>query len=662
MAETLTKIPRSLSFYVVALALATLVTTMLAVTLTAGPAQATNEIPDHSGNILPMPQDTPSRHATPEACPGETGNTNSLASVVDSGYYALFDVWWNDDEGELTNTVCPPSVEFVPAQGRSPASVNRSPSSINITADPPTIIHIPNSSKVTLSESNYPKAKYQKVWDADDAENPTGDGDRMVWALPACPDSPTTGGLCISFSAALLNSADWDGNIQYIVTHVHQVDIDKQDRRYVLAYDGPESRPVLRWYSADQQTDTVPVAPGKYDRPMWFFPSRGAYEFQVYIRGNPLDTISNDESVTSDLREYIVHVGAEADLGLSVSVEPDLDSGDTTLDPGDDVTVTVTASSAGPDTAPKAKVDVNLPDGLTYSSHSTATGTYANGVWTIGEFANGASATLAITATVDAETHGETLAARATISATETVTTNSGNHEVPVPDPTPSNNTASGAVTVESRANVDPNFVVVRSVAENSQGVDLGDPVPVLPGDDDTLTYSLTGLGAEKFEATAVTGGVQLSVADDAVLNYEDAHSYTLVLGVSDGKDDAGNDDDAIDGKIAVRVNITDVTNERMVVTLSADRTTQTLGQHVLLTATVSNSPVATSQLTYEIEGVNHVPNEDESLLSVSSLVHSVTYNEFAVTRGYTYYVFYTLPGEQRDGGESNEVLVNWTN
>ena len=89
-----------------AVALAALLMTMLAVTLAAGQAQATTTtttIAD-SGDDNSMPQqqgasetDTPPRHKTPEACPGETGNPNKKAAraVVDSGYYALFDVWWN---------------------------------------------------------------------------------------------------------------------------------------------------------------------------------------------------------------------------------------------------------------------------------------------------------------------------------------------------------------------------------------------------------------------------------------------------------------------------------------------------------------------------------------------------------------------------------------
>ncbi|MYE54118.1 MAG: DUF11 domain-containing protein [Chloroflexi bacterium] len=632
-----------------AVALAALLMTLLAVTLTASQAQATTTssttiATDGDDNPIPQQQGqaatpTPAPHKTPEACPAKL----RTASVVDSGYYALFDVWWNDEEGELTNNVCPPRVEFIPAQpprgGKpgTPARTDRSPSSINITAEPPTIIHIPNSAKVTLSESNYPKGKYKKVWDADDAENPNGDGDRMVWVLPACPPDgdPSGVGLCISYSAALLNSADWNGNIEYIVTHVHQVDIDKQDRRYVLAYDLPDGeagRADLRWYSADEQTDTVNVAPGGYDRPMWFFPSRGAYEFQVYIRGNPntskSDPISKDDSVTSDLREYIVHVGAEADLGAAIRMTPQFVSPGN----GNNVTVTIIANNEGPDEAEKTEVDVALPDGLTYSSHSTATGTYANGVWSIGEFASGASAVLTIMATVDAETHGEDLTVNAAISAKETVTTNSGTYDVPVPDPDPRNNTASNVTTVERSSNVAPVFQLVRSVPENSAaGTNVGIPVLVKnPESGDTLTFTLSGIGHDNFTVEAADGNAQIKVAANSYLNYEDTlfSNYDLTLQVSDGKDSNGNDDDSVDDTISVRIEVTDV-SESAGITVTAIPASQTPTHDVELRSSFGNPPVPKSQMRfiwvqrplngeidprYRVEG-----NQDYESITVSS-------------------------------------------
>ncbi len=618
---------------------------------------------DSGDNSIPQQQGTPPRHATPEACPAG----DDVARVVDAGQYALFDVWWNPDEGELTNNICPPSVVHVPGDEREGTqdSDTRSPSSINITAEPPTIIHIPSSAMVTLTESTYPKDKYGDVWHADDDENPNGDGDRNVWVLPACPtDGSTFNGLCISYSAALLNSADWNGNIEFIVTHVHQTDIDKQDRRYVLAYDVPATGdPVLRWNSADQDTDKVYVAAGGYDRPMWFFPTRGAYEFQVYIRGNPdtaiTDPVSKDKSVTSDFRYYIIHVGAEANLGVEMEVTPESPS------PSNEVTITVTASNAGPDEAEETEVAVTLPEGLTYKSHNTTAGTYANGVWTIDEFANAASATLTMKATVDAGTHGQTLTAKATISATETVTTNSGDHDVPVPDPTPGNNTDTGTTTVASSANVNPMFMVARSVRENSvSGTNVGAPVLVKDTEDSSnLTFTLSGDGHRNFRLLHADGGVHIKVAGGAYLNHEDtaSNNFDLTLQVSDGKDSNGNADNSVDDTIPVRVAVDDVA-ESVRVTLTAP-STATVGHDITLRASLgSNPPASVGEMDFI--WVRRSPNGE-----IDWRMESENYEDIAVTYGSAGVKEYAVFGryDDRNGGiyttvESAWVQVNWTN
>jgi LPXTG-site transpeptidase (sortase) family protein len=66
------------------------------------------------------------------------------------------------------------------------------------------------------------------------------------------------------------------------------------------------------------------------------------------------------------------------------------------------VTFTVTAHNNGPSNATGVQVTDNLPPGLTYVSSSTASGTYTliGGIWNIGPLANGATATLTITAKV----------------------------------------------------------------------------------------------------------------------------------------------------------------------------------------------------------------------------------------------------------------------
>ena len=69
--------------------------------------------------------------------------------------------------------------------------------------------------------------------------------------------------MCLSFSAALLNSADWDGNIVYHLDHAHQTDIDKQDPRYTLAYDAYDASATgpfeAIWDSSDARIAVMPV-------------------------------------------------------------------------------------------------------------------------------------------------------------------------------------------------------------------------------------------------------------------------------------------------------------------------------------------------------------------------------------------------------------------
>ena len=610
--------------------------------------------PEQGGGATPTPTPTPTprTHATPEPCPGETGNSNTLARAVDSGHIALFDVWWNDEEGELTNTSCPPIVAYDTAT----ESTQRSPSSINIEE---TVIHIPNGAKVTLNETNYPKEKYPDLWEADDKENPGGEGDRIVWALPACPPegTPATNGLCLSFSAALLNAADWTDSIVYRVHHVHQIDIDKQDPRYVLAYDGVSGRNQLRWDSSNANFSNMLVPAGGYDRPMWFFTDRGTYEFQVNITGNPNQAqnppVSKDASVTSDVREYILHVGAEADLGITtMEVTPASPS------PGNNVTVRVTANNVGPDEAPETKVDVTLPEGLSYASHVAASGTsYSSGVWTIGNLAKDASKTLTVTATVDAGTHGQELTAKAAISATETV---EEIYQVSVLDPNPSNNMRTGAITVASSANGAPAFTVMCSVNEfAATGAKVCDPVSVKdPNAGDTLTYGLTGAGANHFAAQSVDGGVKVVVAQGANLQQVAGQSFALNLTVSDGKDAAGNADPSVDDSIAVMIEVLDFT-----VSLTPSSTSVPVGQSVTFTVRVENSPVPASQLWHTwFEQESRAGSRPEESTGQGN---PGTLTESRSTAGDWVYevAFFYLEGDQKRAlTSSGEISVTWHN
>ena len=394
--------------------------------------------------------------------------------------------------------------------------------------------------------------------------------------------------------------------------------------------------------------------------------------------------------MTSDVREYTLHVGTEADLSVGVTVE-EAATGTAPLEPGDNVTVTVTASNAGPEKAPDTKVAVSLPSGLVppvdgqpYPSQATK-GTYADGVWTIGSMCNPTvpakpssdppepecpqEATLTITAKVAAGTRGQELAVKATISATETlVITESEDgqkvaktYNVPVLDTNPDNDMATGTVTVATLPNVDPMFMIRRSVNENvAPGTNVGDPIEVHdPNIRDQMTYRLTGDGAGNFTvSTNADRNAQIAVAEGVVINYEDKKHYYLVLKVSDGTSPTGTDESDDDG-IMVRIQVVNDPNETLSVKLTAGATSQTVNQNVDLTGTVSNSPVETNAIICQWSEEN-VPTtgDDQSERAFPPFEKQVTYGRAAQRE-------YTLGCQYRDDGQTvfreASVTVNWT-
>ena len=116
-----------------------------------------------------------------------------------------------------------------------------------------------------------------------------------------------------------------------------------------------------------------------------------AHEFDVD------STPGNDNPLEDDQDNAFVSVGAAADLALVKSVD------DPAPNVGDPIVYTIVVTNSGPDNATDVAVEDLLPAGLTYVSDDGG-GAYnsGTGVWTIGNLNVGATATLQITADVDA--------------------------------------------------------------------------------------------------------------------------------------------------------------------------------------------------------------------------------------------------------------------
>lgn len=87
----------------------------------------------------------------------------------------------------------------------------------------------------------------------------------------------------------------------------------------------------------------------------------------------------------------------KADLKIALGATP------TSVKRGDKSTVTVTATNLGPATAKTVSANVELPAGLTVQTHTAAVGSYANGVWTLGDMA----ANSVVTLTIEVKTPGD---------------------------------------------------------------------------------------------------------------------------------------------------------------------------------------------------------------------------------------------------------------
>jgi uncharacterized repeat protein (TIGR01451 family) len=144
-------------------------------------------------------------------------------------------------------------------------------------------------------------------------------------------------------------------------------------------------------------------------------------------KGLDLWTYYPSEQLTSSLN--IVPPGVYADIAVVKTVsnaKPIL---------GDDVTFTITAHDNGPDDATGVTVTDVLPNGAVYVSSTASVGTYdpAGGLWTIGDLADSATATLHVTVRVEM------------LGTIVNTATKSGETQT---DPNPANNTSAAQLLV----------------------------------------------------------------------------------------------------------------------------------------------------------------------------------------------------------------------
>ena len=120
--------------------------------------------------------------------------------------------------------------------------------------------------------------------------------------------------------------------------------------------------------------------------------------------------------------------------------------------------------------------------------------------------------------------------------------------------------TNNAVVSITQRPNSEPEFPSsedgARSVDENTPpNRSIGTPVAATDADNDSLTYSISGLDAALFDVVVSSGQLRTK----GVLDHESRGSYSFTMSVTDGRDIYGNLDTTVDDTISVTVTVDDV-------------------------------------------------------------------------------------------------------
>ena len=405
------------------LAMVALLIALLAVVLTTGSTMAQG----------PRTGDNAEEYDDPIPCSEEARpDANTTEEVIESGYYAVFDAFWDYEVGHLSNNFCPPEVtvttEYDPVKRKNVTVNTRSDANIHISE---TAFSIDDSYKVTVIDTrpdtvdgtddevtgptidiaDFPflaksgAVSAVKPDPASTAENPRPDvfANNSLWWIrlddPNLEDASEKSDLQVGFSTALLDKADWYGDedgspVLFRFDAVHVLKDESEHEAHVVgahffAFDPGTSQTEAQWSNVESIEDSeIGMQAGQY-RPMQFaFTQPGVYRVQVNVLGHVRTKrdpapegadedwrpISPDWTITSPVQWYTFHVGLEDDVegnDVSVNIDPVDADGNVISAIGrnsSEVSFKVSASNAGPDAAADALVQVHLPQGLSYSS------------------------------------------------------------------------------------------------------------------------------------------------------------------------------------------------------------------------------------------------------------------------------------------------------
>jgi uncharacterized repeat protein (TIGR01451 family) len=279
------------------------------------------------------------------------------------------------------------------------------------------------------------------------------------------------------------------------------------------------------------------------------------------------DQADGNASNDSDTADIVVPGGL--DLAVTKTVD------DPAPSEGGTIVYTVALDNAGPDVGTNIEVTDSLPTGVTYVSHTATQGTYVTGtgVWSVPSLADGASDTLAITATVDTGTGGTSIVNTASVTAVDQIENN------------PANDSDSATINVPGA-----DLAVVKTV----------DDFTPVEGTSVTYTVVLTNNGPDATTGISVTdslpSGVSFVASSATQGSYNNGTGIWSVANLANGASDT--------------------------LTIDVDVDAGTGGLTITNTATVTASALPDNNATNDSDSVDIIvlnPGSEAQITSVSS-------------------------------------------
>ncbi len=304
--------------------------------------------------------------------------------------------------------------------------------------------------------------------------------------------------------------------------------------------------------------------------------AEGAYTNTVTVSGDESDPVPSNDTASEDTT-----VTREVDLAITKTDSPD------PVTAGEQLTWTLSVVNHGPSDATGVVVTDTLPAGVTFvSASSGCTESGGTVTCTVGDLADGASATLDIVVTVDPSTTG-TLTNTASVSAdqNDTDTTNdSDDEDTAVGTLADLSVVKDGPAQVSRGGQVTYTITVTNAGPSDATGVTLSDPTP------GGLTFvSATAPCGGGFPCAlgtlAAGASVSLTVTDSVPADYAGADPVVNTASVSSDTPDPDPEDNSDDATSAV-----DRTPECDLSVTKTGPPSAAVGSTVTYTLTVANA------------------------------------------------------------------------